>query len=167
MQVQVITETIQEFNGVRYYLCGKYYQRKGQRLHRVVWEYHHGEIPDGFDVHHIDGDRGHNDEENLACIDRSEHHRHHAAMPDFLEYARKHIEDMRPLAAEWHGSEAGRAWHSAQGKANWEKRKTISYTCTHCGAEFTTKHVYSAQSNRFCSGRCRAAFRRRVMADAN
>ncbi len=167
MQVQVINDTVQEFNGARYYLCGQYYQRKGKRLHRVVWEYHHGEIPGDCDIHHIDGNRGHNDDDNLVCIDRSEHRRHHANEPDFLEYARKHIEDMRPLAAEWHGSEAGKEWHSAQGKANWEKRKMTKYTCTNCGTEFTTKHVYSKHSNRFCSGRCREAFGRKVMSNAD
>ena len=29
--------------------------------HRVIWEKHHGKIPEGYDIHHIDGD-GHNND---------------------------------------------------------------------------------------------------------
>lgn len=162
MEVTVISDTIQEFNGKRFYLCGFYFQHKGKRLHRAVWEYHCGEVPDGFDIHHRDGDRTHNDIVNLACLPRDEHHRHHANTPEFLSYARQHIEDIRGLAAEWHGSDAGREWHSAQGKANWQKRVPQKYTCTHCGTEFWTKHIYSRYANRFCSNKCKAAFARKM-----
>ena len=48
MQVSRISDTIQEFAGERFYLCGLYFQRKGNRLHREVWKYHRGEIPKGF-----------------------------------------------------------------------------------------------------------------------
>lgn len=37
MQVEVLSETRQRFMGKTYYLCGKYFQRKGVRLHREVW----------------------------------------------------------------------------------------------------------------------------------
>ena len=57
MDVQVISSTVQRFNGVSYYLCGKYFQRRGVRLHRMVWEYHNGKIPQGYHVHHVDDDR--------------------------------------------------------------------------------------------------------------
>ena len=53
MDVQVISSTVQRFNGVSYYLCGKYFQRRGVRLHRMVWEYHNGKIPQGYHVHHV------------------------------------------------------------------------------------------------------------------
>ena len=45
MEVHVVSATAQRFNGQTYYLCGDYFQRKGRRLHRAVWEYHNGEIP--------------------------------------------------------------------------------------------------------------------------
>lgn len=40
MEVQKISSTAQRFNGVTYYLCGQYFQHRGKRLHRAVWEYH-------------------------------------------------------------------------------------------------------------------------------
>ena len=33
----IIGETCQKFLGDRYWLCGKYFQRQGKRLHRAVW----------------------------------------------------------------------------------------------------------------------------------
>ena len=167
MNVKVISDTVQEFNGERFYLCGFYFQRKGKKLHRAVWEYHFGAVPDGCDIHHVDGNRAHNDVENLACLPRDEHHRKHANTPEFLEYARKHIEEIRVFAVEWHKSEAGKAWHSEQGKQNWKKRKPRKYICTECGREYETKHVYGKDSNHFCGQNCRAKHGRRMRAARN
>jgi transcriptional regulator with XRE-family HTH domain len=46
-------------------------------LHRDVWEFSFGPIPEGFDVHHIDEDKTNNDISNLALHDRAEHGRRH------------------------------------------------------------------------------------------
>ena len=32
MRVEVLSDTIQVFNGERFYLCGNYFQHKGKRL---------------------------------------------------------------------------------------------------------------------------------------
>jgi len=42
-------------------------------MHRYVWECEKGEIPKGFDIHHIDNDRRNNDIKNLECLSKSEH----------------------------------------------------------------------------------------------
>ncbi|RJP34735.1 MAG: HNH endonuclease [Candidatus Omnitrophota bacterium] len=42
-------------------------------MHRDVYEYYYGEIPDGYDVHHKDGDRSNNDIGNLEIYTKSEH----------------------------------------------------------------------------------------------
>lgn len=39
-------------------------------LHRVVWQLFYGDIPDGFHIDHIDGDKTNNKIENLRCIPR-------------------------------------------------------------------------------------------------
>jgi predicted DNA-binding protein YlxM (UPF0122 family) len=44
-----------------------------QLLHRVVWEEVNGLIQEGYDIHHIDGDRSNSQLKNLELISHSEH----------------------------------------------------------------------------------------------
>jgi hypothetical protein len=41
--------------------------------HRIIYTMFNGIIPVGYDVHHIDGDRGNNKIENLEAVDRIKH----------------------------------------------------------------------------------------------
>lgn len=161
MEVQVISKTIQNFNGESYYLCGNYFQRKGRRLHRAVWEYHNGEIPKGYHVHHVDGDISHNNISNLTLLKSSVHLSAHMRNEERKEKSRKNVKKAIEAAPEWHKSEEGRQWHSERGKENWKTRTIQTYVCSYCGKEFQTKHIYTENSNRFCHPNCKAAFRRR------
>lgn len=44
-------------------------------LHRRIWEQKNGPIPEGFHIHHIDGNKENNDISNLECISKGEHSR--------------------------------------------------------------------------------------------
>lgn len=46
-------------------------------LHRLIWEAFNGEIPTGFDVHHIDEDPNNNRLDNLKVLSRDEHNKLH------------------------------------------------------------------------------------------
>jgi HNH endonuclease/NUMOD3 motif len=46
-------------------------------VHRLIWEEAYGPIPDGYVVHHINGDRLDNRLENLECLSNAEHTSHH------------------------------------------------------------------------------------------
>ena len=48
--------------------------------HRLVWEKAHGPIPDGYEIHHIDGNGHNNSIENLQLLTRSEHTSLHAKL---------------------------------------------------------------------------------------
>lgn len=161
MEVQVISNTIQKFNGESYYLCGYYYQRKGRRLHRTVWEYHNGEIPQGYHVHHIDGDRSNNDISNLTLMQGSEHLSEHMSREERKAQSREDVKKAIAAAPAWHRSEEGKEWHSKLSREVWKNRTTQTYICSYCGKEFKTKHIYGANSNHFCHPNCKAAFRRR------
>ena len=54
--------------------------REGEKcsVHRACWEAHHGLIPEGCVVHHLDGNPANNDIENLSCMTQGEHVRLHA-----------------------------------------------------------------------------------------
>lgn len=46
-------------------------------VHILIWECVNGKVPEGYDVHHIDGNRQNNSIHNLELIEHSEHMRIH------------------------------------------------------------------------------------------
>lgn len=160
MEVQIVSETAQRFNGEMFYLCGPYYQRKGVRLHRAVWEFHYGEIPRGYHVHHIDGDKSNNCISNLALVEGRKHLSHHMSQPDRVQQSKKDIRKAIDASREWHGSADGQKWHSEHAKEYWEKAPLQTYTCGFCGREYQTKAV-RYKGNHFCCNNCKASYRRR------
>lgn len=119
----ICTPTKQTFNGVAYYRSrGKvYFQRvvnrsKSEALHRVVWEFHNGAIPEKHHVHHINGDAADNRIENLRLMDAGSHLSMHMT-PERREWARQHIRRQAEKAAAWHRSPEGRAWHKAHARS--------------------------------------------------
>lgn len=160
MEVQVISNTVQKFNGESFYLCGFYYQHKGKRLHRAVWKYHNGTIPKGYHVHHKDGNRNNNDISNLVLMQGSAHLSEHMSKEERKAKSREDIKAAIAEAPKWHRSKEGKEWHSKNGKEAWEHREYRTYICTYCGKEYQTKFVYPKGSNHFCHNNCKAAFRR-------
>lgn len=127
------------------------------RLHRAVWIAEHGEIPNGWQVHHVDGDKSHNGIENLALLPRKEHLSLHMSAPERREFARANIVHAIEAAREWHGTPEGHEWH----KKHYEETGTAMYVvrdyeCEYCGKPFKSTAVRS----RFCSNNCKASFRR-------
>lgn len=167
MEVQVISDTIQKFNGVSYYKCGFYFQRKGVRLHRTVWEYHHGPIPKGYDIHHIDENRYNNQIENLQLMAEGDHGRLHSSTEEKKKICRENVKKAIAAAPAWHHSEAGKAWHSQHAKEIAAVQPYRTYNCTWCGAEFKSKHHYGDGKNHFCCNNHKAAFRRNRIRNEN
>ena len=64
--------------------CGRVYDEMTGRLkpkHVVIWQQHTGiPVPDGYDIHHIDGNGHNNDPNNLVALPRSTHIRLHNEM---------------------------------------------------------------------------------------
>lgn len=51
--------------------------------YRKIWEIHNNSvIPDGHDIHHIDGNRKNNDPKNLKCVSLKEHAQIHLDQGD-------------------------------------------------------------------------------------
>ncbi|KLP57400.1 hypothetical protein ABR39_03985 [Enterobacter genomosp. O] len=40
-------------------------------VHRIIYEMHHGEIPNGHEIDHIDGDKKNNNIDNLRAVSRA------------------------------------------------------------------------------------------------
>lgn len=156
--VNVVSESKQEFCGETYWKCGKYFQRYGKRLHRAVYEFYHGQIPENHSVHHADGDRSNNQIENLVLMRTSEHTRGHMREPERKAHASRAIKLAQDKAKEWHGSEDGRVWH----REHYQRFKDqlhakIQIVCAQCGKTFEAEDV---GTNKFCGKNCKAAFRR-------
>lgn len=94
-------EKARTFCGMKFYQLKKGYWLKmfhteeksyGIYAHRYVWELHHGKIPPGAVIHHIDGDRSNNSIENLQLIpSQREHLKLHYSDPVVLEKQRRQV----------------------------------------------------------------------------
>lgn len=161
----VISDRIQEFAGQRFYLCGRYFQRRGVRLHREVWSKANGPVPRGFAVHHADGNRSNNALANLTLMSKSAHQSLHSREKP-PEDTKKWVRAMHEGARKWHKSPEGLAWHAQQGKIVSAAmavlhRKTESKRCENCGQKYAVSEVMYARS-KFCGLNCKmAALRRR------
>jgi len=154
------------FKGHKYRLClpGPYYRAENwghgeTTLQRAKWKHHRGEIPDGFDVHHKNGDKTDNRMSNLELFERAAHQRMHTQQ----RLARGELSPPNALAlqraAEWHASSEGLAWHVENGKRVWETREWHACECQECGRAFNSPYPSRAK---FCHLNCKmAALRRR------
>lgn len=146
------------FKGFTYRLSGRYYRRnvwgsKGpSNLHRAIWEDANGPIPDGCDIHHIDGDSFNNELSNLECVNRSEHLRQHTLERIAEGRLKPPTEKALLKAAEWHKSPEGAEWHSRHAVNSWAGRKWHSKNCVFCGQEYFTPYP---KRSRFCHVNCK------------
>lgn len=148
-----------------YYLSSKKIDGKRKRLHVYMWEKKNGNAPKGYHVHHIDGNKRNNDIVNLTLLPGADHLSEHMLDEKRKENSRKAIKMATEAAKEWHHSEEGRKWHSDHAKQTMRNRSPLKYTCDNCGDEFESKKIYSATDNKFCSNKCKAAFRRKSGVD--
>ena len=157
----------QYFNGLKFTRDDKtgYYlnSMNRKRIHRYVWEYYNGEIPEGYEIHHIDHDKSNNDISNLQLLTQKEHMKLHGS--ELTEAQRQKMRDnltntARPEASKWHGSKEGIAWH----KKHYDQMKDKLYiksdfVCTQCGKEYIS--IANGHS-KFCSNACKSKYRRNM-----
>lgn len=69
----------QYFNGLKFTLRNNGYfgltTNDRILMHRYVWEFYNGKIPNGYDIHHLNNKKYDNRIENLECLSKSEHTR--------------------------------------------------------------------------------------------
>lgn len=148
----------------RLYFGKKFYKQKDGywanmmpiHAHRWVWINHHGTIPKGMDIHHIDGDKDNNEIENLAMLSRSDHLKEHWKDPELRKERRKQLDKWRPKAHEWLRSLEGRKKQSDDAIEGWKKRKNFTISCLQCKREVCTSQSWT----KFCSDACDKKWRR-------
>ena len=149
------------YRGQTYRQHGRYFQSDdtalGARrlLHRAVWIDQYGPIPDGFHVHHRDGNGLNNALKNLALIHGGAHSREHMLErhkdPAFRAQSLAGLAKAREAAKAWHRSPAGRAWHVQHASRAWTNRSPGVVICTVCGASALSEFP---GRTKFCSPKC-------------
>ena len=78
--------------------------------HRRVWRKHHGPVPVGYFIHHIDGDKQNNDISNLELIDALTHKRIHSGCElrggEWWKPCRK-CGEFKPVSTDYYSRKAG------------------------------------------------------------
>lgn len=134
--------------------------RRGvQALHQEIWKQANGPIPEGYEVHHKDGDPLNNVLLNLELLTRAQHARVHQERGDFVctSKQRRHLARVRPLAAAWHSSPEGMRWHKQHGIDVFRDQPKTARLCAECGTQFNATH----SDAKYCSVRCQGRARRK------
>ena len=148
---------IQEFNHIRFYLLPTgYYMADAIKhgkclyMHRHVWEFYNGNIPNGYNIHHLDEDKRNNRINNLKLIEHSEHvglhsREWHANNP---EKSKEMMNSLRAKAREWSKTDEGISAQKQSGIDSWKNQHKTILICTWCDKE------YEGYANRVKTGAC-------------
>lgn len=155
--VEVIDSEHQRFNGIIYRKNSQGHYVKFFSIHRAVWIYYSGEMPNGdYEIHHVDTDKANNDISNLQCLTKAEHRRIHMKTAP----AREHI-----------CKNCGKLFTSTSTKSHVDccskdclqalsyKKRHETRICAFCGKEFS---VYKYSHTKCCSASCAAKLLRTI-----
>ncbi|MDR2944054.1 MAG: HNH endonuclease [Methanosarcinales archaeon] len=137
----------------------EYFKRGNTWLHRYVWEKSNGEIPEGYHIHHKNGNCQDNRIENLEMVSPTEHSAKHPFEGERLEKQQKHADKIRPLTKAWHASEEGRDWHRNHAIESAKKMELQEFDCKNCGKTYKSKPTGTV--HKYCSNACKSECRRK------
>ena len=111
-------------------------------LHRLIWEDWYGKpVPDGYVIHHLNGDKTDNRIQNLQCVERSKHiafHNKSRCGENSSMFGKHHSEETKRKISK---SKKGKSL-SKKGRLNMSKsRNTTGYY-----------HVYKENNNQYAQG---------------
>lgn len=148
--VEIIDDTHQRFNGFMFKKNHSGHYSLNAQIHRSVWTYYYGEIPDNCHIHHIDMNCANNSVENLQCLTNSEHMRLH------------HQNGIHGVVKQFICAQCGKTFESTVANSRFCSRacstifyhgkETVEKVCSLCGKKFSTRR----QNQEFCSKQCSA-----------
>ena len=150
-EIEFVDETHAKFNGQIFAKTKKGHFYRAVSLHEAVWRFHFGDVPEGYVIHHINGDKGDNRIENLQLMTAAQHrawHNQHDKISYRCDYCGKKIEKFRSSRfGDKHFCD-GQCWNRYihANKIYYEER-----TCVICGKTFS---VYKYRKTKTCSDAC-------------
>ena len=103
---------------------------KGKLLHRLIWEEWYGKpVPNGYDIHHLNGNKSDNRIQNLQCVEHLAHMKSHNKGRTFSEETRKKLSE----------SKTGEKNHNYGKHLSEETKRNISKSKNTTGFLFVTK----------------------------
>lgn len=148
---EVIDENHQRFNNIVYKKTASGHFNRTLGIQQTIWAYVNGEIPKGYEIHHIDGNSANNTIENLQCMTKSEHTALHVTTGNIREYrcvqcGKKFTSNNRAKNSRFCSRTCATTWR----RANVQVEKA----CENCGKVFSTP---KDRPSRFCSPHCSRA----------
>ena len=139
-------------NHRHYYTSHDAWRATPRMVHRDIWKFHNGEIPEGHHIHHADKNFNNNEISNLVCLSSAAHNVEHreersarAKSPEHLA----HLDSIRHLANQWHKTEECRAWAREHAKKSLLKDRPEK-PCIICGTMFKPKIAKASMCSREC-----------------
>lgn len=115
-------------------------------VHRLIWAWHHGAIPEGMEIDHIDGSRDNNKIENLRLATRGQQNHNKAAHKNCISGLK---------GAHYNGDRC-----RDQGYAPWHSQIRIQGKLIYLGQFWTAEEAhaaYVAAAKEHCGGYSRVA----------
>lgn len=146
-KVEVIDDKHQKFDGFIYHVVksNNHYFYQGS-IHRAVYSYYFGDIPEGYDIHHIDENPANNLIENLCLLDNASHAKIHSTLDKHKEYI------CQICGKKFYKRIGKRLFCSRECLAISRKNKYYeTRACVICGKEF---EAYKHSTQKCCSRSC-------------
>ncbi len=148
--VEIIDEKHQKFDGFLYAQTKSGHYMTGRSVHRAVWQYYYGTIPENNEIHHVDENPANNYINNLRCLPKEEHALLHGKLQQ-CRVEKKFICEV--CGKEYYAKSNGRnRYCSTKCMRQGDKIRQQRWVkiCEWCGKKFKTKF----QNQRFCSHSC-------------
>lgn len=149
---EVIDDTHQKFEGLTFYKAARTEHLVGNHsIHRTIWTYYYGEIPEGYDIHHRDLNPKNNDISNLQLLTKSEHWKLHVELLNLLPFKKfVCLECGKIFYKQTHSKKIKFCSRICQ-RRNARKARAEIRICKQCGKEFL---VDRCDPKIYCSRNC-------------
>lgn len=150
------------WGGKRWHQYGSgYYERTDKsvrpkrtlRLHRVVWEHHHGAVPDDWHIHHRNENKADNRLDNLECLPSGAHASAHGTLRNSDRSQWRKAEPFDAVCGDCGQSVVRRVRKASYvcvrcRQLRGDAKRVAGKCCQHCGSAFRSR------AGHFCSQRC-------------